>query len=66
MSISPIAPDAKREIYSKYAKQYIPRNYVLNAEGKIIFASTGFQEKELENMIAVIDKEIKKAKSSGL
>ena len=56
----PIAPDPKRGIYGQYAKQYIPRNYVINGEGKIIFQSMGYNEAEFSKMIEVIEKEIGK------
>lgn len=57
----PIAGDPKRKIYSRFATQYIPRNYVIDANGKIAFQSTGFEEKEFANMIDVIRKELTKA-----
>src|SRR5262245_19495644 len=38
----PIAGDPKRKNYSRYATQYIPRNYVIGADGKILFQSVGF------------------------
>src|SRR5437899_2004601 len=44
----PIAGDPKRKIYSRYAAQYIPRNYVIGADGKILFQSVGFDEKEFK------------------
>ncbi|RUT78768.1 TlpA family protein disulfide reductase [Ancylomarina longa] len=50
----PLAADPKREVYSKFASQYIPRNYVLDKSGKIIFQSVGFTQKELEEMIKII------------
>jgi peroxiredoxin len=56
----PVAGDPGRKVYSKYAKQYIPRNYVINAEGKIAFQSVGYNEAEFAKMIAVIQKEMDK------
>lgn len=53
-----IAPDPKREIYKLYASQYIPRNYVINAEGKIAFQSVGYNPEEFAKMVALIDKEL--------
>ena len=38
----PIAPDPKREVYGMFAKQYIPRNYVIDTTGKVAYQSTGF------------------------
>jgi len=58
----PLAGDPKRAIYAKYAKQYIPRTYVIGADGKIAYQSMGYDEKEFEKMVEVISKEIAKAK----
>jgi|SRR5579871_1814597 len=56
-----LAPDPKREIYKLYATQYIPRNYVIDAAGKIAFQSMGYNPEEFTKMLAVIDKELTKA-----
>src|SRR6185369_7175905 len=37
-----IAGDPKREVYAKFARQYIPRNFLIGPDGKILFASVGF------------------------
>ena len=50
-----LAPDPKREIYSKYATKYIPRNFLIGPDGKIIFASMGFDRSEFDKMISVIE-----------
>jgi len=52
----PVAADPKREAYGLFAKQYIPRNYVIDREGKIIFQSVGFAEPEFKEMTATIEK----------
>ena len=54
----PIALDVTREAFAKYAEAYIPRNHVIDREGKIIFQSQGFDKKEFAAMIEVIRKEI--------
>lgn len=54
----PFAVDPQREAYARYAAAYIPRNQVINREGKIIFQSQGFEKKEFTEMIAVIRKEL--------
>ncbi len=51
----PIAADPKREVYSKFASQYIPRNFIVDKSGKIIWQGVGFDQKELEQMIKVIE-----------
>jgi peroxiredoxin len=56
----PIAPDPKRDIYGKYATQYIPRNFVIGKDGKIKFSSVGYSEKDFQELIEVIQKEVAK------
>lgn len=50
----PVIVDEKREIYSKYAKKGIPRNYVIDQNGKVIWASTGYTDEEFQQMIGKI------------
>ena len=51
----PFYPDPKREIFSKYAKQSIPRNFVVDKEGKIAVSSIGFKEKEFKKIIDKVE-----------
>lgn len=55
-----VAPDPKREIYSKYATKYIPRNFLIGRDGKIIFASMGFDQPEFDKMVTLIRVELAK------
>jgi peroxiredoxin len=57
----PIAADPERKIYARFATQYIPRNYVIAADGKIAFQSVGFNQQEFKQMLNVLEKELKKA-----
>jgi thiol-disulfide isomerase/thioredoxin len=57
----PIAADPERKIYGRFATQYIPRNYVIAADGKIAFQSVGYNEPEFKTMVDVIERELKKA-----
>jgi peroxiredoxin len=57
----PIAADPERKIYGRFATQYIPRNYVIAADGKIAFQSVGYNETEFKEMLDVISTELKKA-----
>ena len=56
----PIAGDPKRKIYSQYARQYIPRNYVIDSAGKIVFQSVGYSDAEFTKMVEVIQKQLEK------
>jgi peroxiredoxin len=56
-----IAPDPKREIYKLFAKQYIPRNYVIGKDGTIVFQSMGYTPEEFAKMIELIKTQLKMA-----
>jgi len=58
----PVTGDPKRRIFSRFATQNIPRNYVIGADGKIAFQSVGFEAPEFAKMIEVIRKELEKAR----
>lgn len=47
----PFYPDPKREIYSKYAGQNIPRNFIIDKTGKIVVSSVGFNEEEFRKKV---------------
>jgi peroxiredoxin len=42
----PLYPDPERKIYEQFAVQQIPRNFLLNKKGEIVYMSTGFNETE--------------------
>jgi peroxiredoxin len=55
-----IVPDPGRKIYSLFAEKYIPRNVVLDREGKIIYQATGFDDEEFSKLKEVIQAELSK------
>lgn len=46
----PVVSDPKRKIYAKYAKKIIPRNYVIDKSGKVVFCSSGYEAAEFAEM----------------
>jgi len=50
-----IAPDPDRNIYSKFATKYIPRTYLIDKRGKIVFQSIGFNKEEFDELKRKID-----------
>ncbi|MGZ8899835.1 MAG: peroxiredoxin family protein [Limisphaerales bacterium] len=58
----PIAGDPKRKIYSKYASAYIPRTYLINKEGKIVYQGIGFEETEFKALLSAIENECSSGK----
>lgn len=54
-----VLPDADKAIYGKFAKQYIPRTYLIGKDGRILLALTGYDEAEFKDLIAKIRAELK-------
>ena len=56
----PFYPDPERKIYAKFAGQYIPRNFLISPEGKILFSSIGFDEKDFKTLKEIIENQFSK------
>ncbi len=54
-----IAPDPERAVFDLFATAYIPRNYVIGKDGKILFQSVGYSTEEFNEMIQCIKSELK-------
>ncbi|RDC54182.1 TlpA family protein disulfide reductase [Pedobacter chinensis] len=50
----PILPDLDRSIFSKFAKQSIPRNILIDQDGKIIYQSIGYEKNEFNSLVKLI------------
>lgn len=55
----PLYPDPKREVTSLFATSLIPRSYLIDKEGKVIEASTGFTEEMMAQLIDKIERTLK-------
>jgi peroxiredoxin len=53
-----IVPDPGRKIYSLFAEKYIPRNFILDREGNIIYQVTGFTDEEFTKLKEVLETEL--------
>ena len=51
--------DIDRSCYKLFAMQSIPRNYLFDESGKLVYQSIGFQEQEFKHLLASIEKELK-------
>lgn len=51
----PVVVDIKREIFAKFAKQNVPRNYVIDRTGKIIYEHEGYSTEAFEKMRGLIE-----------
>ena len=56
----PFYPDPQRAIYAKFADQFIPRNFLISPEGKVLYSSVGFVEKDFEALKQLIKEQLRK------
>lgn len=56
----PFYPDLNRVIYSKFADQFIPRTFLISPEGKVIYSSIGFIEKDFNDLKQLIKEQLRK------
>lgn len=54
----PFYPDPKRAIFDMFATQNIPRSFLLDEEGKIIFMTEGFEEGHFNELVKLIDSKL--------
>jgi len=52
----PLFPDKDKNIYKLFADKYIPRNYIIDKDGKVVYLSTGYTEQEFELMLEKLNK----------
>ena len=56
----PILPDADRSIFKKFASISIPRNILVDEQGKIIYQSIGYSPEEFNHLVKLIDTHLSK------
>lgn len=49
-----VALDPSQEVYRKYATNYIPRNFLIGADGRVLYVSVGYDEADFKELIANI------------
>jgi peroxiredoxin len=52
----PVGLDSDKKVYDLYAKSYIPRNYLINKEGEVVFTSIGYEEEEFAELADTIER----------
>ena len=52
----PMGLDSARTVYDRYASNYIPRNFLIDKEGKVVLATVGYDEEEFDALIRTIEK----------
>ena len=56
----PMGLDTDSSIYGKYAITYIPRNFLIDKNGKVVKASIGYDEAEFAELVKLIEKQLNK------
>lgn len=51
----PLYPDPKRDFTSKFAKSLIPRTYLVDQSGEVVYTTSGFSESAFEELLKNID-----------
>ncbi len=54
-----MAPDPNREVYQEFATMYIPRNYLIDREGRIVYQSRGYTDEEFKTLVNKIEEFLK-------
>jgi len=57
--VFPVGLDPDKKIYESYATMYIPRNFLIDKDGKVVFTSVGFEEKTFTALVDKIDQLLK-------
>lgn len=52
--------DPERKIYSLYASNYIPRNFIIDKKGNVAWASVGYTAEEFDEMLTLVDELVKR------
>lgn len=52
----PIYPDPKEYVYRSFASSYIPRSYIIDKNGNLVYISVGFNERDFNEMTNLIEK----------
>lgn len=55
----PVGLDTDKAIYSQYAKQFIPRNFIIDQNGKIVFLTVGLEGDVLGDIAKKVDELLK-------
>lgn len=54
--LMPFYADPDRSVYKLYANQYIPRNYLIDKNGVVVYKSQGYTAEEFDVLISTISK----------
>ena len=54
----PLYPDPKREVFSLFAEKSIPRAYLFDKSGKLVYSSIGYTAEEFQKLMETIEKSL--------
>ena len=57
----PMGLDHEQKIYRLYASNYIPRNFLIGKDGKVISATIGYEAPEFDELILLIERQLNSA-----
>ena len=57
----PMGLDPEQKIYRLYASNYIPRNFLIGKDGKVISATIGYEAPEFDELILLIERQLNSA-----
>jgi peroxiredoxin len=55
----PMYADEDKSVYNLFASKYIPRTYIVDRKGFVIYASQGYEKKEFKHMQKVLSDALK-------
>lgn len=56
----PMGLDPEQTIYKMYATNFIPRNFLVGPDGRVIVATTGYEPEEFDALVETIRKSLDK------
>ncbi len=56
----PVGLDPEQAIYQLFASNYIPRNFLIGKDGRVVLASVGYEPEEFDALVALIDQTLNK------
>ncbi len=55
----PMAADPERKIYNQFATAYIPRNFLIDQNGEIVYCMVGYSQTEFDMLMDIINNTLK-------
>ncbi len=56
----PVGLDPEQTVYRLFASNYIPRNFLIDKDGRVLLAGVGYEPEEFDAMVTLIDQTLNK------